>query len=189
MSDKIDRDSIWRIRDEQVLHDSPWMKLTVATVDLPNGKSIEHRIVRYPHPTAGLLVHDRTTQSVLLMWRHRFITDHWGWEIPAGMIDDQESPADAALRECREETGYIGKSADLVIRFDTSSGLMDEEFYGFYCSESRQSETAHDFEASRLSWVPVDELDGLIDNGQIVHGHTLITIAIALRKGLLDRRT
>ncbi len=45
-------------------------------------------------------------RGVLLLWRHRFITDTWGWEIPAGGIDPGETPPDAAARETLEETGW-----------------------------------------------------------------------------------
>ena len=31
-------------------------------------------------------------RGVLLLWRHRFTTDTWGWEVPAGRIDPGESP-------------------------------------------------------------------------------------------------
>jgi hypothetical protein len=27
-------------------------------------------------------------RGVLLLWWHRFITDSWGWELPAGRLDD-----------------------------------------------------------------------------------------------------
>lgn len=30
-------------------------------------------------------------EKVLLMWRYRFITDSWGWEIPNGKVDDGKS--------------------------------------------------------------------------------------------------
>ena len=43
---------------------------------------------------------------MLLLWRHRFITDTWGWEIPAGRVEAGEALEDAARREAIEETGW-----------------------------------------------------------------------------------
>jgi len=43
---------------------------------------------------------------VLLLWRHRFITVTWGWEIPVGRAEPGGSPAQAAAREVEEETGW-----------------------------------------------------------------------------------
>jgi 8-oxo-dGTP pyrophosphatase MutT (NUDIX family) len=39
---------------------------------------------------------------VLLLWRHRFLADKWGWEIPGGLIDEDKEPADTAIRELEE---------------------------------------------------------------------------------------
>jgi 8-oxo-dGTP pyrophosphatase MutT (NUDIX family) len=43
------------------------------------------------------------SQEALLIWRHRFITGTWGWEVPTGEVEDGESPAEAAAREFTEE--------------------------------------------------------------------------------------
>ncbi|WP_419723268.1 NUDIX hydrolase [Streptosporangium roseum] len=36
---------------------------------------------------------------VLLMWRHRFLADRWGWELPGGLIDVGEDAMATAARE------------------------------------------------------------------------------------------
>jgi 8-oxo-dGTP pyrophosphatase MutT (NUDIX family) len=40
------------------------------------------------------------------MWRHRFTTDSWAWELPMGLVEESESPEGAAAREVLEETGW-----------------------------------------------------------------------------------
>ena len=36
---------------------------------------------------------------MLLLWRHRFVKDRWGWEMPGGLIDEGEEPFEAVPRE------------------------------------------------------------------------------------------
>lgn len=181
----------WKILDEKIIHDSPWMKLAMADVLLPNGHRIQHRVIRYPAPTAGTLIHDTEKNAVLLIWRHRFITGRWGWEVPAGLAEKGEEPSEAAARETAEETGYKPMGLTPIVNFNTSSGLMDEIFYGFYASsweggpESGTEFNSDDVEADRVEWVPVSDLNLIITEGKIPHGHSLMTILMAFRLRLL----
>ena len=47
-------------------------------------------------------------------------------EFPAGLIDAGETPAQAAQRELKEETGYVGKVVHLTPRLFTSPGILSE---------------------------------------------------------------
>ncbi len=47
-------------------------------------------------------------------------------ELPSGLVDGDEAPAEAAIRELEEETGYRCESAEAVCLGATSAGLTDE---------------------------------------------------------------
>jgi 8-oxo-dGDP phosphatase len=92
----------WIVHGERPLYATPWVGLHLVDVEIPGGERFEHHVVRVPSEAAGCVVYD-PDRGVLLLWRHRFITDTWGWEIPAGGIDDGETAASAAVREVLED--------------------------------------------------------------------------------------
>jgi nudix-type nucleoside diphosphatase (YffH/AdpP family) len=57
-----------------------------------------------------------------------------GWlvEIPAGMIDEDESPADAMIREIEEETGYRVDTVKEIFNFFLSPGGSSERVFFFF---------------------------------------------------------
>jgi hypothetical protein len=93
----------WRVHGERVIYESPWVSLHLADVELPDGTRFDHHVVRTPQKAAGAVVHDG--RGVLLLWRHRFITDTWGWEVPAGRIDPARPPPLPRRARCSRRRG------------------------------------------------------------------------------------
>jgi ADP-ribose pyrophosphatase len=59
-------------------------------------------------------------------------SDGYLWEIPAGMVDEGESPEKTAERELLEEIGTCGKTLTPLISFFLSPGALDEKFHLFW---------------------------------------------------------
>ena len=47
-------------------------------------------------------------KNILLVRQYRYGADQIIWEVPAGTIDQNETPLKCAKRELKEETGYVG---------------------------------------------------------------------------------
>ena len=62
---------------------------------------------------AALLRHPSRPPSTIIILQYRPPVDGTCVEFPAGLIDAGETPAQAAVRELREETGYNGKVLDI----------------------------------------------------------------------------
>jgi 8-oxo-dGTP pyrophosphatase MutT (NUDIX family) len=126
-------------------------------------------------PGAGVVAINRE-QQVLLLWRHRFITDTWGWEIPIGRIEGDESPAEAAAREFEEETGWRPGPLRPLICVRPTPGLSTSAHHIFRADEASYIGEADECEADRVAWVPLAELRALIGKAEITSGTTIAAL-------------
>lgn len=156
------------------------MHLLSADVELPDGRHLDHRVVRSSGPGAGAVVIDKG--RVLLMWRHRFITDTWGWEIPIGRIASGEDPAEAAAREVEEETGWRPvRPLRHLIYTQPTPGLMTSQHHIFRADGATYvSEPEDGFESERIDWIPLANIRALIDKRDIVAATTLVALLYLL---------
>jgi 8-oxo-dGTP pyrophosphatase MutT (NUDIX family) len=170
----------WTVHGERSLYDSEWMTLALVDVEVPGGDRFDHHVVRFHQAAAGTVVHD-PERGVLLLWRHRFITDTWGWEIPAGRIEANETPEHAAERETREETGWRPGPLRRLGRYAPSNGTSDQAFHLFVAAgASYEGEPSDPGESERVAWVPVPEVRDLIARGEVYDGLSLTALLWAL---------
>lgn len=170
----------WTVHGERSIYDSEWMRLVLVDVEIPGVQRFDHHVVRYPQAASGTVVHD-PERGVLLLWRHRFTTDTWGWEIPAGRIEPGETPEQAAARETLEETGWRPGPLRLLGSYAPSNGSSDQIFHAFVAAgASHVGEPTDIGESERIAWVPVDEVRDLIAGGGFTDGLSLTSLLWAL---------
>lgn len=107
----------------------------------------------------GVIFRRRGDGHHVLLIRDRY--QHWGF--PKGHLEGEETPADAALREVREETGL----ADLVLgpRLQTIDwyfrfrGRLIHKFCHFYLIEAPSGEPSPQVEEgiTECVWLPLAE--------------------------------
>jgi len=163
----------WTVHGERAIYESDWVNLTLVDVEIPGGERFEHHVVRLPHHASGTVVHD-PDRGVLLLWRHRFVTDTWGWEIPAGRIDAGETPEQAAAREVLEETGWRPGPLTPLTTYHPINGLADQRFHVFAADGAIEVGAPSDpAESERIEWVPLDELRRIVRDGEMPDGLSL----------------
>ncbi|MGC9670980.1 NUDIX hydrolase [Planosporangium sp. 12N6] len=119
--------------------------------------------------------------QVLLLWRHRHITDTYGWEIPIGGISAGEDPVVAAAREVEEETGWRPGPLRPLVYTQPSPGLMTSQHHIFQADSATYIGPPVDgFESERVEWVPLADVRRLIDERHIVSGTTLVALLYVL---------
>lgn len=162
----------WIEHGERTLYDSPWVTLALVDIEVPGGDRFDHHVVRRRHPAAGVVVH--SAQGLLLLWRHRFITRTWGWEIPAGAVEPGEPLEAAAAREVLEETGWQAGPLTHLFGYHPNNGLSDQRFEIFESQGATHvGEPSDPSEADRVEWVPVEEVRRLVAAGDVLDGLSL----------------
>jgi 8-oxo-dGTP pyrophosphatase MutT (NUDIX family) len=170
----------WTLHGEREVYASRWLTVALADVEIPGVRRFAHHVLRSPAPAAACVVDD-PERGVLVLWRHRFIPDAWGWEVPAGRVDPGETPAEAAARECLEETGWrpLGELAELGAWHPTN-GLSDHVFHAFRADGAEfVGEPADAYESERIEWLPRARLRDEIAAGRIPDGYTLTALLLA----------
>ena len=169
----------WRILADRLVDENPHIKLSIASVELPDGTRFEQYVVRMPR-CAMTVVLDEAAERVLLIWRHRFILDRWVWELPGGYIDPGEDGRVAAAREVEEETGYRPGPVEHIVTFQPMTGTADSAHELYLARGADRVGAPEADEAEAVRWVPLAELPGLIAKGEIVGAATIIGAQHAL---------
>jgi 8-oxo-dGTP pyrophosphatase MutT (NUDIX family) len=168
----------WKVNSERSLYRDQWVDVRCADIELPDGRHLDHRLIQTYASAGAVVVND--SGRVLLLWRHRFITNTWGYEIPLGRISVGETPIEAAAREVEEETGWRPGPLSSLLYVQPSAGLTTSQHHVFHASKSTYVGPAVDtIESEYVEWVPLARVPELIGKGQIVSGTTVAALLMA----------
>jgi 8-oxo-dGTP pyrophosphatase MutT (NUDIX family) len=163
----------WIVHGERSIYESDWVSLRMVDVEIPGERRFDHHVVHLPRPASGTVVVD-DDRGVLLIWRHRFITDSWGWEIPAGGLEPGETFEAAAVRETIEETGWRPGPLTQLFHFHPTIGLSDQIFMIFRADGAEHLGPPTDpAESERIEWLPLDRVRAEIQAGTVVDSLSL----------------
>ncbi len=180
----------WTIHGERLVDENPHIRLSVASVELPNGKHFEQYVFRMRRCVMTVVL-DEPGERLLLIWRHRFIVDRWDWEVPGGYVDPGEDGAAAAAREVEEETGWRPRAVEFLLTFQPAIGSADAPQDVYVARGADLVGEPEIDEAEAVRWVPVDEAQEMIRRGEILGAATVIGVmhAVAERAGPPRHRT
>ena len=98
-------------------------------VKMPNGRTVTVDVIR--HSRSVVLVPVPEPGKVILVRQFRHAVNAFLWELPAGSVDEGESPEDAARRECHEEIGLVPSTIVRLTALFPTPGYCDEEMVFF----------------------------------------------------------
>ena len=141
-----------------------------------------YEVVRHAAAVAVLIVRGDGAE-VLLVSQHRPAVGARTWELPAGLVDEGETPEQAAVRELAEEVG-LGGTLQKFAEVYSSPGFTDEKVYLFEATELFDYKLDGDEgEGFEFAWKPLRESFQKIAAGELQSsGPALLALTYALGK-------
>lgn len=174
----------WQVVEETVSFDDPYIKLITQQIKLPTGAILDRFHLLKSRSWAATVALTADKQLIFVeQYRH----GHGGLslELPAGVIEANEDPMAAALREFEEETGYAAQEIEpfWTIRPEPARHQQWAHF-GFVREASWTGRVAPDAtEDLRVVLRPLEQLDEILS--QMVHAVHVGALLLAIRKGLI----
>ncbi|GAA0458524.1 NUDIX hydrolase [Alkalibacillus silvisoli] len=157
----------------------------VDDVTLPNGKASKRELVRHPGAVAVIALTDEG--NIVMVEQYRKALGKSIIEIPAGKLEDGESPEVTAARELEEETGYQAASLDFVVSYYTSPGFADEIIYIYKAEGLRIVEEQRQMDEDEfvdLKEISLEEALSLIEQERIHDAKTIHAIYYLMYQSL-----
>jgi ADP-ribose pyrophosphatase len=169
-----------KILSQKMVYDGRVVKLRVDKVVEPSGQETTREIV--VHPGAVCIVARPNPDEVLLIRQYRHAAEKILLEIPAGGLNDAESPEKAAVRELEEETGYRAGTVVERARFWTTPGFTTEFMYLYEASDLVKTKTNPDEdEVIEVDVVHRDEALRMIEDGRIQDAKSILGLLRVLK--------
>lgn len=116
--------------------------------------------------------------KIVMVKQFRFGTENLSWEVPGGLMESGESPEEAAQRELREETGYVGENAEIIAAISPNPAIQSNTCY-FVLVRNAKKELEIDWDEHEeilTQNFPLPEVEEWAHSGKIFHSLTITSL-------------
>lgn len=165
----------WLVTGSREIHRTPWLRVREDQIVWPGGRKGDWTVIEMK-PAVGVVALG-AEGDVHLVGQHRYAVDRYEWEIPAGCIDEGESPLEAARRELREETGL---GADRWTSLGTThphNGSCDSIYHIFLAEQLTPGQSAPEpDELLTQRVIKFDDLLSMVQRDGIIDAMTVVAV-------------
>ena len=132
------------------------------------------------HSGSAVIVPVFEDMTIAVVRQYRHPAEKFLIELPAGTIDEGESPEQAALREVEEEIGYRAASVEQLTEFYVSPGFLTEKMFVFLASGlSKTEQNLDEDEILTVEKIDFESAYKMILTGEIEDAKTITGLLLA----------
>ena len=161
--------------ERKMIYEGRVIKVSVDTVELPNGMRVPLEIVR--HPGGAAVVAIDAQERVCLLRQFRHAAGGYIYELPAGKLEPDEPPEGTIRRELAEEAGMQASDWQSLGAYFSSPGVFTEIIHLYLATGlapvAARPEADEVFE---IEWWPLAQAVERARNGELADAKTIIGI-------------
>ena len=178
----------WAILDSRpVLLAPPWVHVFKEKVRLPNGRIIPdyYRVIL---PEYAMIVAMTEQGKVLLLRGYRHGLKRVTWSLPAGYVEVDEKPLNAARRELMEETGCTASQWTKIGKFVVDGNRQGSIMHIYFADGARKIgiPRVDDTEEYEMVFLSPSRISKMIQKQLIPH--LPVAAALAITLGCFQKR-
>ena len=154
------------------------LNLRIDTVESVNGESTREIV---EHSGGAVVLPLLPNKNVVMIRQFRKPIERDVLEIPAGKIEQGESPEETAFRDLQEETGYMANNMTLLTKMYPSVGYSEELLYIYLATDLEPGETDFDENEDIDTYsYHIDDLYEMVMEGKIQDAKTQVAILMTM---------
>ncbi len=165
----------------KIVYESDWVSLYLDKVKMPSGYVIEsYHQLHYLHDSVAVVIVNEKDE-IMMVQSKRYTTKRLEWEIPAGRVEENESPETAARRECMEEAGCILKDLTYLCCQNPSNGMSDLKIHVFGAKVDAENMYFDEDEVQKKCWIPKEQVLDMLKTNQTQCGVSMLGLLYAMQ--------
>jgi len=157
---------------------SPWVSVMARTVDFGSGKIETYHAIDQADYIAILAV--TPDFRIPIVRQYRPALERFTCELPAGMVDPDEAPAETCARELREETGLIARRINALGAHAADSARLGNTIHSFLVETEEAEMIAASEPGIEVELVSFERLRTLILTGEFDLQFHVAVVGLAL---------
>jgi len=156
-----------KIKSRQNIRISPWVDVIAREVEFSPGEPAEiyHAVDQLDY----LAIVARTPEGRFpIVRQYRPALEEFTWELPAGLIERGEDPAEACRRELLEETGYTTRAVFPLGTAAACTGRLSNRIHSYFVETGEREETFTAEKGISVEVVTSAQLVSMIKSGEFV---------------------